>query len=108
MIYEELANRIRTYISRKDGWVEKKMFGGIGFLLHGNMAFGVHKEFLVVRVGSLEHIRALTHSFTKPFDITGKSMSGWIMVSEPGYQTDPDLLAWLRLGETFAISLPPK
>ena len=84
------------------------MFGGIGFMLHGNMACGVHKARLIVRVGSDAFEKALKEPGASVFDITGRPMKGWLMVEEKGFCEDRQLSDWLHLAKTFAESLPPK
>jgi TfoX/Sxy family transcriptional regulator of competence genes len=109
MAYNQaLADRIRVQIIDKPGFSEKKMFGGIGFMLRGNMACGVNKENLIARVGAEKYEDALTQPHTRPFDFTGRPMTGWVMVAPEGYKTDDDLRDWLRLGVECALSLPPK
>lgn len=109
MAYDEiLEGRIRSIIADQPGLVAKKMFGGVGFLLDGNMACGVHKEDLIVRVGLDRFAEALEQPHVRVFDITGKPMKGWVMVGPPGYQADEDLNAWVALGVDFARALPPK
>jgi TfoX/Sxy family transcriptional regulator of competence genes len=103
-----LAKRIRDELSNISGIVEKKKFGGVGFLIRGNMACGVHKEDLIVRVGSAGYAEALTHPQVRPFDMTGKPMAGWIMVFPGGLATDDDLKSWIRQGVEFAQTLPTK
>jgi TfoX/Sxy family transcriptional regulator of competence genes len=109
MAFDELlATRIRASLGIIPGLVEKKMFGGIGFLLHGNMACGVHRNDLIVRVGSDNYQQALALPNTHPFDMTGTPMSGWIMVQPKGCKTDDQLSTWIGLGIDFARSLPIK
>ncbi|MBI5841708.1 MAG: TfoX/Sxy family protein [Chloroflexi bacterium] len=105
---QQLAERLRQKlipIVRAD---EKKMFGGIGFMVNGNMAVGVHKDYLIVRVGADQHSQALNLPGAKPFDITGKPMSGWIMVAQEGYSADLSLEHWITLALEFMKTLPPK
>ena len=93
------------------GWSNtsrKKMFGGVCHLLNGNMFCGVHKEFLILRLGEKEGGEALQKPHTRPFDITGRPMKGWVMVSAKGFASDTDLADWLALAREFAGSLPPK
>jgi TfoX/Sxy family transcriptional regulator of competence genes len=78
---EELAERIRQALARKRGVEEKKMFGGVGFLLHGNMLVGVWKDSLIVRLGPEEGDEALKEAHVSEFDITGGSMKGWVLVA---------------------------
>jgi len=109
MTYDEgLAQRIREMLDEPPGLVEKKMFGGVGFILHGNMACGVHKDKLILRVGPEETEEALRRPHTTPFDITGRAMKGWVMVEAPGYERDDDLEEWVQQGVDFALTLPPK
>ena len=109
MAYDELlAMRMRAALGPMPGLVEKKMFGGIGFLLNGNMACGVHKDYLIVRVGPAKYAAALARPHTRPFDMTGRPMAGWVMVEPPGCATGQALKAWLEEGLAFARSLPEK
>jgi TfoX/Sxy family transcriptional regulator of competence genes len=109
MAYDEgLAQRIREVLGELPELVEKKMFGGIGFMVRGNMACGVHKDALIVRVGREGHGEALARPHTKPFDITGKPMKGWVMVTSDGYESAEALEDWVQQGLDFALSLPAK
>jgi hypothetical protein len=94
-----------------DGWEDyekKKMFGGICYLRSGNMSFGIWKDFLIVRCGSERHTECLSQKNVKPFDITGKPMSGWVMVAPEGLEEDDELEGWIKKGAGFAESLPRK
>ncbi len=109
MAYDEgLAQRMREAIADTAGLEEKKMFGGIGFLIDGNMACGVHRDAMIVRVGPDEHADALARPHTRVFDITGRPMTGWVLVEPGGYESDQQLQGWVRRGVDFARSLPPK
>jgi TfoX/Sxy family transcriptional regulator of competence genes len=109
MAYDEgLAQRVREEMSELSGYVEKKMFGGVGFILHGNMACGVIGADLIVRVGPERYERALAEPNTSPFDMTGRLMKGWVVVNEEGYEEDDDLKAWVQQGVEYALSLPVK
>lgn len=109
MAYDEgLAQRIREVLGEQTGLVEKKMFGGVGFMLHGNMACGVHKDALIVRIGPERYEEALARPHTRPFDITGRPMKGWVMVTSDGYESDDALKGWVQQGVDFALSLPAK
>ena len=109
MAYDEgLAQRISEVLGEMVDIVEKKMFGGVCYLLDGNMACGVIKEFLIVRVGPDRYEEALIKPFTRVFDITRKVMKGWVMVEEGGYAEDHDLFKWVEQGVEFARSLPPQ
>lgn len=108
MAYDlQLAERIRSEL---DGmpFVEKKMFGGVGFLLNGNMACGVNKDDLVVRVEPEKHAALLKEPHAKPFDFTGKPMKGWLVVEAAGVKTEKQLGTWVKEGVEYALTLPPK
>jgi TfoX/Sxy family transcriptional regulator of competence genes len=108
MAYDlKLAERIRSQL---DGlpFVEKKMFGGVGFLLNGNMACGVNKDNLIVRIDPEKQVALLKKSHAKPFDLTGKPMKGWLVVEADGVKTEKQLSAWVKEGIEFASSLPSK
>ena len=105
---ENLALRVRAAIGEFPGLKEKKMFGGVGYLLNGNMACGVLNEYLIVRVGVEAYQQALHQPHTKVFDTTGRPMKGWVMVAPEGYADDASLNAWLQQGLNFAAVLPPK
>ena len=108
MAYDlKLAERIRLQLDSIP-FVEKKMFGGVGFLLQGNMACGVNKDNLIVRVEPEKHSALLKKPHTKPFDLTGKPMKGWLLVEPDGAKTDKQLRAWIKEGVEFASTLPPK
>jgi TfoX/Sxy family transcriptional regulator of competence genes len=109
MAYNEpLAARIRTQLKGKRGVEEKRMFGGVGFLVHGNMACGVHKNSLIVRLGAADYEQALATPHVSVFDMTGRPMKGWVMVADAGYATEKALRVWVEKSTAFAKSLPPK
>jgi TfoX/Sxy family transcriptional regulator of competence genes len=103
----KLAERIRSQLEGVP-FVEKKMFGGVGFLLNGNMACGVNKDDLIVRVDPEKHAALLKKPHVRPFDMTGRPMKGWLVVEGDGVKTGRHLSAWIREGVAFASSLPPK
>lgn len=105
---EMLAQRIRQILADEAGLVEKKMFGGVGFMIRGNMACGVHKDSFIVRVGPQGHDAAMARPHTRLFDITGRAMTGWVMVDAAGVENDANLRAWVREGVEFARMLPAK
>jgi TfoX/Sxy family transcriptional regulator of competence genes len=105
---ESLAERVREIVSRKKGLDEKKMFGGVGFLLNGNMLVGVWKEFLIVRLGPEDGQKALQEKFVIPFDITGKPMKGWAMVVPDGVEDDNQLKKWIQRSMKFVEKMPAK
>ena len=110
MVYDEsLATRIKALLRGKKGIVEKKMFGGVAFLLNGNMAVGVNKENLIVRVDANEHDRLLAKKYTRTFDLSGgRPMKGWLLVAPDGVRTAKKLNTWVQLGVDYASSLPRK
>lgn len=109
MAYDEgLAQRVRELLNERPGTMERKMFGGIGFMLHGNMACGVIGSDLIIRVGPDRYQTALREPHAKVFDMTGRPMIGWIVVTEGGYKADADLEGWVEKGVSFATSLPAK
>jgi TfoX/Sxy family transcriptional regulator of competence genes len=105
---EALAARIRSVLARRKGIVEKKMFGGVGFLLHGNMLVGVWKDALIVRLDPDEGDEALKEAHVKPFDITGRPMKGWILVLPEGIADDAQLQDWVQRAVEFVGKLPAK
>jgi hypothetical protein len=109
MAYDEaLAERIRLFLAAQPAVSEWKQFGGIGFMVHGNMACGVIGDRLIVRVGRDRYEETLTLPHVSVFDMTGSPMRGWITVSPEGYASDDDLKIWLDRGVAFAKTLPPK
>ncbi|MGD2040408.1 MAG: TfoX/Sxy family protein [Anaerolineae bacterium] len=109
MAYDEgLAQRVREALGDLPGLVEKKMFGGVGYLVQGNMACGVNQDDLIVRVGPEAYEDALVEPHTRVFDMTGRPMRGWIVVTPEGYGSDADLDEWVQRGVRFAATLPPK
>ena len=109
MAYDEkLAKRIDDALEKiaPPKLVDKKMFGGIGFLVQGNMACGILGEDLIVRVGKQAYPEAISLPETKPFDTTGRTMTGWVMVPDRFLKEDDVLEEWVRKGVEFALSLP--
>ena len=88
--------------------VEKSMFGGLSFMVRGNMACGVIGEELVVRVGKDGHEAALARPHARVMDFTGKPMQGWIYVGAEGVESDAELAEWVELGLEYVSSLPAK
>ena len=105
---ENLADRIRKGLGRKKGIEEKKMFGGLGFLLNGNMLVGVWKNSLIARVGPDGYEDALLEPHVKEFDITGKRMKGWVLVEPEGVEDDDQLSGWVQRAVKFVGKLPAK
>jgi len=103
-----LAERIRKGLGKRAGLTEKKMFGGLAFLMRGNMCCGVHGSELIVRLDPAESDRALKQPHTRLFDISGRPMKGWLLVGPGGVATDADLGRWVERAAGYAGSLPPK
>ena len=103
-----IENRINKVVSSWKKAESKKMFGGVCHLLNGSMFCGVYKDFLILRLGEKGSEEALRSPFTKPFDITGKPMKGWVMVHKEGTETDEELEAWLKKARDFVSTLPVK
>ena len=105
---ESLAARIRDALARKKSVEEKKMFGGVGFLLNGNMLVGVWKDSLIVRLGSDEGEVALLEPHVKAFDITGRPMKGWVLVEPEGVAQNDQLKDWIQRAMKFVGKLAAK
>jgi len=105
---EQLASRVRSKLGKRPGLFEKKMFGGVAFLINGNMSVGIHRDELVVRIAPDETERALKEPGVRIFDITGKPMKGWLLVGGAGIQDPASLGKWIERGVTYASSLPKK
>src|SRR2546421_10130725 len=105
---ELLAERIRQALARRKGIEEKKMFGGIGFLLNGNLLVGVWKDSLIVRLGPEPAEAALLEPHVNEFDITGRPMKGWVLVEPEGVTGDDQLKGWIQRAVTFVGALPAK
>jgi hypothetical protein len=105
---ETLAERIRSALARKKGIAEKKMFGGLGFLLNGNMLVGVWKNSLIARLGPERSDDALLQPHVKEMDITGKPMKGWVMVEPDGVTDVEQVKAWVQRAAKFVGQLPAK
>lgn len=105
---EELLTRIRKVYNRIDGLKEKKMFGGVAFMLNGNMAFGINGSDLMVRVGPEKYEEALKQKYVKEMDFTGRPMKGMVTVLSKGIKEEKNLKQWIKRGIDFAGFLPPK
>ena len=109
MAYDEsLADRIRQSLARKKGIAEKKMFGGLCFLLNGNMLVGVWKKFLIARLSGDEGEEALLEPHVRKMDITGKPMKGWVMVEPEGAKENDQVKHWIQRALKFVGKLPKK
>ena len=109
MAYDErLAERVREKLAARRNLTERKMFGGIVFMVGGNIAVGVLGDDLMVRLDPEEYDAALDEPGTRVFDMTGRVMSGWLVVGPESTATDDGLAAWVERGAAFAESLPSK
>jgi len=107
MAYDErLADRIRTALRGRDDIVERKMFGGIAFMVAGRMACGVIHDDMMVRVGSDGHDAALVEPHTRPMDFTGRPMRGMVYVEPAGVASDDDLARWIERAVNVATADP--
>lgn len=95
-------------LDRRSDVDERRMFGGIAFMVAGNMACGVSGDDLMVRVDRGHSEELLREPGARPFDMTGRPMKGWLLVAPEATADDGDLELWVRRGEQFAASLPPK
>jgi TfoX/Sxy family transcriptional regulator of competence genes len=106
---ETLAQRVRTRLDARTDVDERRMFGGIGFLIAGNMCCGVHGDDLIVRVAPDDAAKLLeTEEGARPFDMTGRPMRGWLFVSSAAIAEEDELQRWIGRAEAFASALPPK
>lgn len=105
---QDLAERIRERLVRIKNVEEKKMFGGVGFLLNGNMLVGVWKDSLIVRLGPDEGEAALREPHVGAFDITGRAMKGWMLVAPEGVGEDEQMSDWIGRARAFVEALPAK
>ncbi|HEY7470261.1 MAG TPA: TfoX/Sxy family protein [Acidimicrobiia bacterium] len=109
MAYDEvLAGRVREHLAGHPAVTEKKMFGGIAFMVSGNMAVGVSGDELMVRVDPAEHETLLDQPGVRAFDLTGRGMKGWVLVAPESTTGAEALDRWIELGLDFAGALPPK
>jgi TfoX/Sxy family transcriptional regulator of competence genes len=105
---ESLAARIRQAFGRTRGLTEKKMFGGVGYLLSGNMCVGVWQASLIVRLDPDDAQRLLAEPHVRLFDITGRPMKGWLLIEADGLENDEQLQSWVARSKEFVRTLPAK
>ena len=106
---EQLAKRVRALLADEQSDVrEQRMFGGLAFMLRGNMCVGVSGDDLMVRLDPTETEAMLARPHARIFDMTGRPMRGWVLVGPDGVKTKRNLEAWVTRGRTYAVSLPPK
>jgi len=102
-----LAQRIREALGERTDLSERRMFGGIAFMVADHMAVGIVGDVLMVRVGPQRYAQALQQPFVRPMDFTGKPLTGFVYVDPPGIAEDAALAAWVGAGVGFAATLPP-
>jgi TfoX/Sxy family transcriptional regulator of competence genes len=106
---EDLANRVRELISAESAVTEMSMFGGLAFLLAGNMAVGISsKGGLMVRMDPGDGEQALARPHVREFEMGKRRMSGWVIVDPEGVRRKRELAAWVRRGVEYARTLEPK
>lgn len=105
---EHVARRIHTALAGRRGLEERRMFGGLAFLLGGHMTAGVVGEELMLRVGPQAYDEVLRRPHVREMDFTGKPLRGLVYVEPAGFRTDADLAAWLERATAFVDTLPPK
>lgn len=109
MAYDEiLAQRVYQLLKRRAGFSQRKMFGGICFMLHGNMCCGITQHELMLRLGEKNALKALETPYTREMDFTGKPLKSMIYVEQPGFEDDESLRYWVNQAVKFVQSLPPK
>jgi TfoX/Sxy family transcriptional regulator of competence genes len=107
--YDEVfAARVRGVLGDRNGLTEKRMFGGLAFLLNGNMACAVHGDELILRLAAGQAEEAVGEPHVRVFDMTGRPMKGWVLVSAEALESNTALSSWVGRGAEFAASLPPK
>jgi TfoX/Sxy family transcriptional regulator of competence genes len=107
MAYDEgLAERIRGVLDEQPGVSEKRMFGGLAFLVRGHMSVGIVQDKLMVRVGPESYDRVLRERHARRMDFTGRPMKGFVYVVPSGYESDSDLELWVGRGVSYVSSLP--
>ena len=105
---EELADRVRELLGDRAGVSERRMFGGIGFMVEGNMAVGVIEDELIVRLEPADAARALGEPGIREFDFTGRPIRGWVFAGTEAIAAPDGLRGWVEAGADFAASLPAK
>jgi len=109
MAYDEgLAERIRGILGDRRDVAEKKMFGGIAFMIRGHMSVGIVNDDLMVRVGLETYEDLVRQPHARPMDFTGRPMKGFVYVASAGFEEDEDLERWVSHGLKYAASLPAK
>jgi TfoX/Sxy family transcriptional regulator of competence genes len=106
---EQLAERIREAVAGEDGLSEKRMFGGLAFLVHGNMAVAASGQGgLMLRVDPADSEAHTRHEHVSRMVMRGREMDGWLRIADPALESDHELQRWVDIGLAYAQSLPPK
>jgi len=105
---ERLAERVLDILGAEPSLVQKKMFGGVAVMLQGNLACGVLRSDLMVRVPKDEYEAMLAKPHVREMDFTGRPMRGWVVVGPEATNDDASLEDWVATGAAYALSLPPK
>ena len=105
---ERLAQRVREALSQEKQVTERRMFGGLAFMVRGHMTVGINDTTLMARVGPEHHAAALRRAHVRPMDFTGKPMKGYVYVDAPALATDKSLREWLARCLTFVGTLPDR
>lgn len=105
---EDLSERIRHALAERERVEERKMFGGLAFMLGGHMVVGVVKDELMARVGADGEDEAIDQPHARPMDFTGRPMTGFVLVSAEGVTTDDAVREWVERASAYVSTLPPK
>ena len=106
---EELANRIRQVVQSERGLSEKRMFGGLAFLVHGNMAVSASSQGgLLLRIDPAQAESLVSEAHVRRFEMRGREMDGWLRIDDQALGTDEELRRWVNHGVSYARSLEPK
>ena len=108
MAYNTALENLIEDILPEGNFEKKKMFGGMCYLINGSMSFGIWKDYLIVRMTPTLAADKLNNKHVREFDLTGKSMKGWVMVEKGSWNKIDELTRWLDIGRSFALSLPKK
>jgi TfoX/Sxy family transcriptional regulator of competence genes len=104
----QLLERIRAVLAQRTDVTEKKMFGGVAFMVRGNMACGPHGDNLLIRIGEEAAAKAMTEKHVKPMMFTGRPLKPFATIEAPGLKTESQLRRWVTMAADYAASLPPK
>lgn len=109
MAYDtKLAQRVRSALKSSRSTTEREQFGGVAFLIRGNVACGIIGDDLLVRVGPDRHAEVMESKDARLFSLTGRPSKGWVLIRPAGLKSAASLKKWVQMGVDFAKSLPPK